>query len=190
MARYDDILGLIGNTPLVGVHQLSPNPERPDLRQARGPEPGRVVEGPHRAQDDRAGRARRRAATGRDDPRAVVGQHRHRARAGREAPRLQAARGDARERLDRAAPAARDLRCGGHAVARRGGEQRRDPHGGEDRTPTTRSLRVPVPVRQPRQPARALRGNRSRRSGATAPRSTCSSPGSAPAARSWASAGT
>ena len=63
-------------------------PGRPDLRQARGPEPGRLVEGPHRAEDDRARRGRRRAAAGRHDPRAVVGQHRHRARARRQAARL------------------------------------------------------------------------------------------------------
>ena len=44
-------------------------------------------------------------------------------------------------------------------------------------------LRVPLPVRQPGQPARALRGAPGPRSCATAPRSTCSSPVSAPAAR-------
>ena len=27
MARYDSILGLIGNTPLVALHALSPNPD-------------------------------------------------------------------------------------------------------------------------------------------------------------------
>ena len=46
---YDDVLGLIGNTPLVGVHAALAEPRRPHLRQARGPEPGRLVEGPHRA---------------------------------------------------------------------------------------------------------------------------------------------
>ena len=76
---------------------------------------------------------------GRHDPRAVVGQHRHRARAGRQAARLPAARRDARERVDRAPPAARDLRRRDHAVAGRGGEQRRDPAGREDRAPTTPS---------------------------------------------------
>ena len=93
-------------------------PRRPDLRQARGPEPRRVVEGPHRAEDGRPRRARRRAAPGRHDPRAVVGQHRHRARARREAARLRAARRDARERVGRAPPAPRDLRRRGRALAR------------------------------------------------------------------------
>ena len=37
-------------------------------------------------------------------------------------------------------------------------------------------LRVPLPVRQPREPARALRGHRPRDPRATARRSTCSSP--------------
>ena len=34
MSRHESILGLIGNTPLVGVHALSPNP---DVRQAVDP---------------------------------------------------------------------------------------------------------------------------------------------------------
>ena len=54
MARYESILELVGNTPLVGVHALSPNPAVAHLRQARGPEPGRLVEGPDRAADGRA----------------------------------------------------------------------------------------------------------------------------------------
>ena len=61
----------------------------------------------------------------------------------------------------RTAPAARDLRRRDHAVARRGGQQRRDPPGREDRGRRP-ELRVPVPVRQPGEPARALRGHRSR----------------------------
>jgi len=40
MARYDDILGLIGNTPLVGVHQLSPNPNVRIWAKLEGQNPG------------------------------------------------------------------------------------------------------------------------------------------------------
>ncbi|HEX5096503.1 MAG TPA: cysteine synthase family protein [Acidimicrobiia bacterium] len=40
MARYDDILGLIGNTPLVGVHALSPNPDVRIWAKLEGQNPG------------------------------------------------------------------------------------------------------------------------------------------------------
>ena len=38
--RYHDILGLIGNTPLVGVHQLSPNPKVKIWAKLEGQNPG------------------------------------------------------------------------------------------------------------------------------------------------------
>ena len=38
--RYDDILGLIGNTPLVGVHELSPNPDVRIFAKLEGQNPG------------------------------------------------------------------------------------------------------------------------------------------------------
>ncbi|MET1000626.1 MAG: cysteine synthase family protein [Acidimicrobiia bacterium] len=38
--RYDDILGAIGNTPLVGVHALSPNPEVKIWAKLEGQNPG------------------------------------------------------------------------------------------------------------------------------------------------------
>ncbi|HYL50708.1 MAG TPA: cysteine synthase family protein [Acidimicrobiia bacterium] len=40
MARYDDVLGLIGNTPLVGVHALSPNPDVRIWAKLEGQNPG------------------------------------------------------------------------------------------------------------------------------------------------------
>ncbi len=40
MAKYDDILGLIGNTPLVGVHALSPNPNVAIWAKLEGQNPG------------------------------------------------------------------------------------------------------------------------------------------------------
>ncbi|MET0628101.1 MAG: pyridoxal-phosphate dependent enzyme [Acidimicrobiia bacterium] len=38
--RYDDILGLIGNTPMVGVHELSPNPDVRIFAKLEGQNPG------------------------------------------------------------------------------------------------------------------------------------------------------
>ncbi len=38
--RYDDILGLIGNTPLVGIHELSPNPDVRIFAKLEGQNPG------------------------------------------------------------------------------------------------------------------------------------------------------
>mgnify|MGYP003345137840 FL=1 len=38
--RHDDILGLIGNTPLVGVHALSPNPAVKIWAKLEGQNPG------------------------------------------------------------------------------------------------------------------------------------------------------
>jgi [CysO sulfur-carrier protein]-thiocarboxylate-dependent cysteine synthase len=38
--RYDDVLGLIGNTPLVGIHELSPNPDVAIFAKLEGQNPG------------------------------------------------------------------------------------------------------------------------------------------------------
>src|SRR4051812_45431465 len=38
--RHDDVLGLIGNTPLVGVHALSPNPDVRIWAKLEGQNPG------------------------------------------------------------------------------------------------------------------------------------------------------
>jgi cysteine synthase B len=38
--RHDDVLGLIGNTPLVGVHHLSPNPDVRIFAKLEGQNPG------------------------------------------------------------------------------------------------------------------------------------------------------
>jgi cysteine synthase B len=40
MARHDDVLGLIGDTPLVGVHALSPNPDVRIWAKLEGQNPG------------------------------------------------------------------------------------------------------------------------------------------------------
>ena len=38
--RYDDVLGLIGNTPMVGIHELSPNPRVRIFAKLEGQNPG------------------------------------------------------------------------------------------------------------------------------------------------------
>ena len=38
--RYDDVIGLIGNTPLVGIHELSPNPAVRMFAKLEGQNPG------------------------------------------------------------------------------------------------------------------------------------------------------
>ena len=55
MTAYGSVLDLIGNTPLVDISHAEPQPGRPDPHQARGAEPGRLGQGPHRAVDDRGG---------------------------------------------------------------------------------------------------------------------------------------
>ena len=50
MAVYKSVLDMIGNTPLVDVSELSPNPNVRILAKMERPEPGRLGEGPHRPQ--------------------------------------------------------------------------------------------------------------------------------------------
>ena len=153
--RSESVLGLIGGTPLVGIHALSPNPAVRIFAKLEGQNPGG-------SSKDRIAlkmvelAARRRAPRRRHDPRAVVGEHWHRARTRCEAPGLQAPCRHAGERVARASSAARDLRRRHRGLAGRGGQQRRDPPGGEarGRRPEPQAL---VPVREPGQPARALR---------------------------------
>ena len=47
------LLDLIGNTPLVELPHFSPEAVGPHLREARGPEPDRLDQGPDRARDGR-----------------------------------------------------------------------------------------------------------------------------------------
>ena len=187
--KHESILDLIGNTPLVGIHALSPNPDVRIYAKLEGQNPGG-------SSKDRI--AKKMIDLAEADGVLTPGATILEPSSGNTGIGLalvaklrgyQPAGGDAGERERRAPPAARDLRRRGHAQPGRGGEQRRDPAGAGDRRRRAR-VRVPLPVRQPGEPARALRGAPVPRSGATAPRSTCSSPGSARAARSWASAGT
>ena len=128
-------------------------------REARVRQPGRLDQGSHRAAHDRGGRARRAPAARRHDRRADLGQHGRRPGPGRGAARLPLHLRDAGQdvaREDRAAA----------RVRRRG---RRLPDRGRARGSALVLLRLaapdggdpgrlqPQPVRQPGQPAGALR---------------------------------
>ena len=73
-------------------------PERQDLREARGPEPHRLDQGSRREGDDRDGRGARRARPRSGAARADEREHGHLARDGRQAEGLPAHLRDARER--------------------------------------------------------------------------------------------
>ena len=81
------VLDLIGNTPMVDVSMLSPNPRVRILGKMEMQNPfGSVKDRIAKAMIEDAER-RRPAGARADDPRAVVGQHRHRARGDRRASR-------------------------------------------------------------------------------------------------------
>ena len=179
--RYDDLLASVGGTPLVGLPTLSPSPDvrlwaKLEDRNPTGSIKDRaalaMVE---HAEKDGLLRARLH------DPRADQRQHRHLAGHGRQAARLPAGLRDAREHLRGAPPAAADvgrrdrLLAGGRRLQRgrpgRQGHRRRAPRLGDA-----------LPVRQPRQRARALRGHRPGDPRRPARRSPTSSAASAPPA--------
>ena len=62
MARYESVLDLIGNTPMVDISALSPNPRVAIVAKLEGWNPGRLGQGPGRQGHDRA-RPRRTAAS-------------------------------------------------------------------------------------------------------------------------------
>ena len=180
MALYPSVLDLIGDTPLVDISALSPNPRRRHLHQAGGAEPRRLGQGPGGAVDDRAGRARRRARAGQARPGAdgaVVGQHRHRPGHGVPGQGLPPQGGHADQRVGRAPPAARAVGGRDHRVARAprartarcawpGSWPASTPSGSSSTSTATR----PTPRRTTRAPGP--------RSCATAPTSRTSWPGS------------
>ena len=112
-------------------------------------------------EDDRAGREGRHAPPRLHDPRADVRQHRHLAGDGRQAQGLPAGLRDAREHLRGAPPAAAHVGRRDRLLARRRRLQRGGPGGQADGRGAPR-LGDALPVRQPRQRARALRGHRPR----------------------------
>ena len=89
--KMESILELIGNTPLVGVHALSPNPAVRIYAKLEGQNPGGSSKDRIALKMVELAETRRGAPTRCHHPRAVVGQHRHRPRARRQAARVQAA---------------------------------------------------------------------------------------------------
>ena len=77
---HDSVLDLIGNTPMVDVSQLSPNPDVRILAKLEGQNPfGSVKDRIAKAMIEEAEK-HGHLVPGPDDHRAVVGQHRHRPR--------------------------------------------------------------------------------------------------------------
>ena len=157
-------------------------PRRTPLGQARGPQPDRLDQGPRRAGDDRAGREGRHAPPRLHDPRADQRQHRHLAGDGGQAQGLPAGLRDAGEHLGGAPPAAADVGRRDRLLARGRRLQRGGPGRQGDRRRAPR-LGDALPVRQPRQRPRPLRGHRPRDPRRPARRSPTSSAASAPPAR-------
>ena len=158
--RYDDVLGLIGDTPLVGVHALSPNPDVRIWAKLEGQNPGGSSKDRIALQDDRARRSRRRLAPGDDDPRTVVGQHGHRPR-----DRWRKLRGySLRVVMPENVSVERRqlLEIFGAEIVLSPGEEGSNGaiRMAEKIAADDPSLRAAVPVRQSREPARALRGHR------------------------------
>ena len=154
MTRYDSLLEALGNTPLVGLHRLSPRwDDEPHVRlwaklEDRNPT-GSIKDRPALRMIEQAERNGVLTA-GRDDPGADERQHRHLAGDGRAAQGLPDDLRDAGEHLDRTPPAARALRRADHLLAGRGRLEHRG--GARQRACRAESfVGDAVPVRQPGQ---------------------------------------
>ena len=180
MARYESILDLIGNTPMVDISALSPNPRVAILTKLEGWNPGGSVK-------DRAAKAMVEEAEKDGLPRpgqqileSSSGQHRHRAGDDRQGQGLPDQDRPARERVDRASPAARSPGAR-RSSTRPGRRAPTAPCAGLRRSPREHpEWWFPVPVRQSVQSAEPTTRAPVPRSGGTAPRSPTSSPGWAP----------
>ena len=157
--RYASIVDAIGHTPLVEIPRMSPNP---DVRLLAKLE----LNNPTGSVKDRAAKylvedLERRGLLGPDsiilEP--TSGQHGDRAGDDRAPQGLPDRARDARQRHRRAAPAGRAVRRRDHRFAGRRGLERGDRAG---QAPGRRgpALRDALPVRQPGQPAGALRDDR------------------------------
>ena len=110
MTLYPSVLELIGNTPLVDISSLSPNPSARLFIKLEGQNPGGSVK--DRVALSLIEQAERDGllvpGQARSDPHgALVGQHRHRPGPGVPGQGLPPQGGDADQRLHRAAPAPR-----------------------------------------------------------------------------------
>ena len=63
----ENILETIGNTPIVRINRLNPNPNVTIYAKLEGFNPNRQHQGPHRTEHDRAGRKRGHADQRQDD---------------------------------------------------------------------------------------------------------------------------
>ena len=159
---------------------------RAPVGQARGQQPHRLHEGPHRQEDDRGRRGLGRAHPRPDDPRADVGQHRHLARDGRRPQGLPPDRRDPRQRQSGARRAAPAVRRRDRLQRGRPGHERLD-RGGAPAGAGPQVLHA-VPVRQRRRTRSRTTRGRPRRSSRTCRRSRTSWRAWARAARSPATA--
>ena len=158
MARYQNILETIGNTPLVRLNKLAPR-RRQRLRQGRVLQPDGFGQGPHGARRHRGRRAQRRAEARPDRDRGDQRQHRHRPRDGVRAEGLSAGGHHGRELQRRAPQAAALPRREGGADARGREGQRHAGEGhraGRRRTAgscaaSSRTRRMPTCTRAPRR---------------------------------------
>ena len=169
VGRRQPSLDLVGNTPLVELKRLTPKPGVRIYAKLEGQNPtGSIKDRVAKAMIDDAEAAGELAA-GPRAARADERQHRHLARADREAQGLPAHLRDARERDRGAAAPAAPLRRDDRRLARRPGLERR----GEARARARRArpaLLHAVPVREPGEPARPLRGHRRGDRGGARPR--------------------
>ena len=180
--RFESLLDTIGDTPLVRLNKLSPNPDVAIWVKLEGQNPSGSVK-------DRIARAMIDAAhaDGSLRPGQTILEPTS-GNTGLAIAMIRAACGppgalrDARQRERRAPRTAQVLRRGGDPLARRTGQQRRGPHGPGDLRAGPQRLHADA-VRKRGQPGRALRDDRPR-DPARLPRDHAhSSPASARAAR-------
>ncbi len=176
-------LSAVGNTPLVELPRMSAQGGRPHLRQAGGPEPDRVGQGPRRAVDDRGGRGIGRAGAGAADPRADQRQHRHRAGDDRQGQGLPGVRRDAGVGNAGARRAAAHVRRRHRLLAGQPRLERRGRAGTRRWQSATRrsTCRSSTPTRRTRPPTTAARRSRSS--------TRCRAARSTPSSPVWARAG-
>ncbi len=118
MTVYGSVLDLIGNTPLVDISALSPNPDVRILMKLEGQNPGGSVKDRIALAMIEAAEADGTLQPGGHADRAVVRQHRDRAGPGLPDQGLQAEGGARHQRVHRAPPAARVVGGRDHRVAR------------------------------------------------------------------------
>ena len=150
----------VGDTPMRAVDLVIEGAARRVQPEARGPQPGRLDQGPDRAQPDRVARASRRAAPRLDRDRLDVGQPRRRAGDDRPRARLRVRRGR-RSEDDRGEPGQDEPAMGAQLERVR----QPDEAGGyllsrlarvRELCASSDALRLDRPVLEPGQPGRPL----------------------------------